>query len=512
MENYRANDGKNTVTGSQLPVSLYRSGDVRELDRRVIEDQGIAGFTLMRRAGRAVFDHVRSISPDLEQLTIVCGTGNNGGDGYVIACLAKQFGIDVRVIQVGDVVQLQGDALSARRHACQDGIEQQGFSPALTVSGGVVVDALLGTGLSGEVRDEVHVAIDWINQLGLPVVAVDVPSGLCSDTGYPLGTAVKAISTVSFIGLKQGLLTGMGPHYSGRVYYNDLAVPECVLAPQPESSHRLTLADELKALLPRSPCAHKGDFGHVLVAGGDLGMAGAPLMAAEAAGRVGAGLVSCATRPEHVAAIVSRRPEIMAQGVVSGQEAELLLTSPCAIVVGPGLGKGPWGEQLLQQICKAKQPMVMDADALNILSVGRVIKQAYRDNWILTPHPGEAARLLECSTVEIQQDRFAAVRALQQRFGGVIILKGAGSLVADATGAIYLCSDGNPGMASGGMGDVLSGVLGALLAQGLSLSEAARLGVCLHARAGDMAAKQGLRGTLATDLLPFLRQLINEGS
>jgi NAD(P)H-hydrate epimerase len=274
------------------------------------------------------------------------------------------------------------------------------------------------------------------------------------------------------------------------------------------SSQRLSLSQFGDKLPRRARNAHKGNFGHVMVVGGDHGMAGAAVMASQSALRVGAGLVSCATRPEHIAALVARCPEVMAHGVISGQEVEPLLERPSVIVLGPGLGQGPWGEQLLQKVMASELPLVVDADALNILAAGRVVKNPHRDNWILTPHPGEAARLLGCATGDIERDRFAAVVALQQNFGGAVILKGAGTLVA--AGSIpALCSYGNPGMASGGMGDVLSGILGGLLAQGLSAEIAAQLGVCLHGRAGDLAAADGERGTSATDLLPKLRVLVN---
>jgi len=493
-----------------LPTALYRAADVRELDRLAIEDRGVPGFTLMRRAARAAFDILLDHFPCPGMLTIVCGPGNNGGDGYVMASIARQQGLAVQVIQCGDLSKGSADAKLARARAEQDGVVFRPFDEQYIAEPGVVVDALLGTGLSGAVREDYASVINWINRSGLPVLAVDIPSGLCSDSGQVLGAAVAADLTVSFIGMKRGLLTGLGPNQCGQVYYDDLGVPEDIFDDVPAEVERLELEVARLALAPRRACDHKGSFGHVLVMGGDLGMAGAPAMAAEAAGRVGAGLVGCATRPEHVAPLVARCPEVMSAGVVSGQEAELLLEKPSVLVVGPGLGRGPWGEQLLQQAYKSGKPMVVDADALNIISEGRVIKAPYRDNWILTPHPAEAARLLACSTAEVQADRFAAAKALQQRFGGAVVLKGAGTLVADAGEVLGLCSEGNPGMATGGMGDVLSGVLGGLLAQGLLVDEAARLGVCLHARAGDLAALAGQRGTQATDLIGFLRQLINE--
>jgi len=492
----------------ELPLQLYRAEQVRQLDRIAIEEHGIPGFTLMRRAARAAFDRLLAKWPVPGKIIVFCGTGNNGGDGYVMASLARQQGVAVEVIQLGKRDSLSGDALQARQLAEMDGVIMHEFSPSLVLERGVIVDAMLGTGLGGEVRGDYVAAIQWLNNSGLPVLAVDIPSGLCSDTGRVMGVAVKAQQTVSFIGLKQGLLTGAGPDYTGELYYDSLSVPAEVFNGVEASSERLSL-QSLNSYLPRrSRIAHKGDFGHVLVAGGDYGMAGAAVMAAQAALRVGAGLVSCATRPEHIAAMVARCPEIMVHGVISGQEVEPLLERPSVIVLGPGLGQGPWGEQLLQKVIATKLPLVVDADALNIIAAGRVIKKPFRDNWILTPHPGEAARLLGCSTADIQADRFAAVLALQDRYGGAVILKGAGTLVA--AGALPgLSVYGSPGMAAGGMGDVLSGVLGALLAQGLSPATAARLGVCLHGRAGELASEGGERGTSATDLLSYLRVLVN---
>ncbi len=494
----------------KLPTPLYRAQQVRQLDRIAIEQEGIAGFTLMRRAGKAAFDILLETWPQVEKVTVFCGVGNNGGDGYVLATLALQHGIPIEIIQVGDDQKITGDALQARQLCQHDGVTIVDFSPGMHVDGGVFVDALLGTGLRGNVRGDYAEAIELINNQQCPVLALDIPSGLCSDTGQVFGVSVRADQTVSFIGLKQGLLTGCGPDYTGRVTFSDLAVPESIFQQVAATSNRLDIDELMVALPPRPATAHKGHFGHVMIVGGDSGMAGAATMASQAAGRVGAGLVSCATRPEHVPAIIGRCPEVMAHGVISGQEIEPLLDRATAVVVGPGLGRGPWGEQLLQKVFKLSVPIVVDADALNIIADGRVIKQPYKDNWILTPHPGEAARLLGCSNAEIEKDRFAAVAELQRRYGGAVILKGAGTLVADAemttTG---LCPYGNPGMAAGGIGDVLSGVLGALLAQGLSPGVAARLGVCLHGKAGDMAAESGQRGMVATDLIPYLRQLVN---
>jgi NAD(P)H-hydrate epimerase len=365
----------------------------------------------------------------------------------------------------------------------------------------------LGTGLAGDVRGDYVTAIESINASGRPVLAVDIPSGLCSDTGRCLGTAVRSSATVTFIGVKQGLLTGDALNYCGELHFADLEVPEDVYERVKPASRRLSLETELARLPEVAVTAHKGSFGHALVVGGDLGMAGAAIMAAEAAARCGAGLVSAATRSANLPGFNARRPEIMAHGVEARGELEALLDRASAVAVGPGLGQGAWAEQLLQRVTDTRLPLVLDADALNLLAKGCAVQDLARGGWILTPHPGEAARLLGTDTRAVQADRFAAVRAIQARYGGVVVLKGAGTLVAEDE-ATTLCPYGNPGMASGGMGDVLSGVLVALLAQGLSPGDAARLGVCLHSAAADQAAEEGMRGMVATDLLPPLRRLL----
>ena len=374
------------------------------------------------------------------------------------------------------------------------------------------MDALLGIGLRDAPRAEFAAAIEQINQAALPVLALDIPSGLNADTGAVAGAAVAANLTLTFIATKRGLLTGRGAALTGELVLANLDVPATTYDAIAPSAERLVL-DELVTLLePRAADAHKGDFGHVMVIGGDTGYGGAALMAAEAAARTGAGKVSVATRPEHVAAILARRPEVMACGVVSGQELEPLLARPTLLVVGPGLGRSPWSEQMLQQAIKSGLPLVLDADALNILAEGRVVPAAalqQHSPWLLTPHPAEAARLLGITTAEVQADRFAAVRGLAERYGASVILKGAGSLVASVDGIVGVVTDGNPGMASGGMGDVLSGIVGGLMAQRLSAHDAARLGAVAHACAADLAAEDmGQRGLLATDLIPYLGQLL----
>ena len=489
----------------ELPHQLYRATQVRKLDQVAIEEFNIPGTKLTENAGKFAFHALRAKWPESEKLTIFCGIGNNGGDGYVVARLAKQAGLQTRIIQVGSVEKIKGDALSAYHAMLRSGVEVETFSSATRFSPDVVVDGLLGTGLKGEVAGEWRAAIEAINQSNRPVLALDIPSGLHADTGQILGLAVHATLTVTFIGLKQGLFTADGAECCGEIRYSDLAVPPEVFSNIPSSAIRLDKYLFKDYLQPRSRVAHKGFFGHVLLVGGDSGMSGATRLAGEAAARVGAGLVSIATRTTHAEMLNNTRPELMCHGVEGGSDLGPLLKRATVVGIGPGLGQRPWARSLLSRVIDSQLPLVVDADGLNLLSQNPV----NRGNWILTPHPGEAARLLNCSTKEIQQDRFAAIRELQEQYGGVIVLKGSGTLVSSEDLSVGLCSAGNPGMASGGMGDVLSGVIAGLLAQKFSLKQAACIGVTLHAVAADMAARSGERGILAGDLMEPLHYLVN---
>mgnify|MGYP001213361440 CR=1 FL=1 len=485
---------------------LYLPEQTRELDRIAIEDCGVPGYTLMQRAGAAAYELLRKRWPDARRLAIVCGVGNNAGDGYVIGRLALQDGFHVDLLGLGDPAKLRGDARTAHDDYLAVGGSVLAFDSRQLAKCDVIVDAVFGTGLDREVEGAWAEAVAAINATECPVLAVDIPSGLHGARGTVLGHAVHAEVTATFIGRKAGLYTGAGPEHCGEIVFFDLAVPAEVYT-RVAPFARLT-GDEVRAPLrrPRPRGAHKGLFGHVLVVGGDHGMGGAVRMAAEAAARVGAGLTSVATRSVHCAGLLSARPELMCHALDSAQDLEPLLARASVVAVGPGLGRSAWARGLLEAVLAFKGPLVVDADALNLLS------EAPRRNarWILTPHPGEAARLLGCRAAQVQADRFAAAEALCNRYGGVVILKGAGTIVRSESGAIRVVSGGNPGMASGGMGDTLTGVVAGLLAQGLDSDVAATMGAYLHAAAGDRAAAgQGERGLLASDLLPHLRRLVN---
>ncbi len=485
----------------ELPSTLYSAEQVRELDRIAIQERGIAGATLMARAGSAAYAVLCKRWPQARVITIVCGTGNNAGDGYVVAALARQAKKQVQLLQLGDVSRLSGDALDAYRRMRRTGVVESPFDPAHLAGCDVVVDAIFGTGLDREVGGRWRDAITAVNASAKPVLAIDIPSGLHATRGEVLGVAVRASATVTFIGLKLGLFTGAGRGFCGAVEFAGLEVPEDVFAGVSPTAVRL----DSQGLAKREPTAHKGQFGHVLVIGGDLGFAGAARLAGEAAARVGAGLVSVATRPEHASAVVGARPELMCRGVSNPGELADLAERATVLALGPGLGQSAWSTTLFGAALATELPMVVDADALNLLA--RAPRR--RADWVLTPHPGEAARLLDTSTRAVQSDRLAAVRALVERYGGVCVLKGSGTLVFATDAGVGLSAAGNPGMATGGMGDVLTGVIAGLVAQGLTPVEAAREGVCLHAEAADQAALAGERGLLAGDLMPPLRSLVN---
>jgi NAD(P)H-hydrate epimerase len=492
----------------QLPYALYTAAQVREFDRIVIEEYGIPGADLMERAGTRACHWMQKRWPDLSEILVVCGIGNNAGDGLVLARHARQAGLRVRVLQLGDAAKLRGDALTMA-----DAWRVQGgeIEPYAGVPGkpGLIVDALLGTGLERDVAGPWAAAIDEINRHQAPVFALDIPSGLNADSGRVMGGAIHAEATLSFIGLKQGMFTGKGPDCCGEVAFDTLDVPARVYGRQLLAARRIDWHKLADLMGRRRRTAHKGDFGHLLVIGGGTGYGGAIRLAAEAGARSGAGLVTVASHPEHTATLNVGRPELMCRGVEAGEHLAPLLERASVMALGPGLGRDDWGERMFLAASASVLPTVLDADGLYWLS-----RHAdRRDNRIITPHPGEAARLLGCSTGEVQADRFAAVGALQERFGGVVVLKGAGTLIADGSAhPPALCSDGNPGMASGGTGDLLTGIIGALVAQGHALRLAAELGVSLHAAAGDRAAAKGEIGMLAGDLLPELRRLLNQGA
>ncbi len=482
--------------------SLYTASQVRELDKIIIQEGGVPGLTLMQRAARACAQALLEHWPAPGKVAVLCGSGNNAGDGFILAGLLAAKGIEVEVALVGRAPADETDAGRAIRF-CRESKVPLVQVPTALQGAGLIVDALLGTGLNGQVRPAYAEAIARANNSGLPILAVDLPSGLCPDTGNLLGETIKADVTVTFIGRKFGLLTNNGPEQTGKLIFAGLDVPDSMYAKVEATAGILSYETLAKLLKPRHRNTHKVSHGRLLVVGGDEGMAGAASLAAEAALYAGAGMVQVATRQENVAGITARRPEVMAMGIATGPELDSLVECADAVVLGPGLGRKNWGRDLFNRIMETRLPLVVDADGLNLLAE----KPQHRDNWILTPHPGEAERLLHRSP---QADRLAAVRQMSGQYGGTFLLKGAGTLVCGPGGKVDLCPYGNPGMSVAGMGDLLAGVIGGLLAQGIAQDGAARLGAVVHSLAADELVKsQGERGLLASELLPGIRRLVN---
>lgn len=487
------------------PLPLYRPEQIRAMDRHASVQAGVSANELMRRAGAAAWALLRARWPKARRIGIVCGPGNNGGDGYVVAKLAKAAGCQVQVLIPGGELpraSAAGRAWSEWREAGGTTRIFDGDLPEVDVW----VDALYGTGLKRAPERGGQSIIERINASRLPVLALDVPSGLDADKGRAEGIAIRADATLSFVGAKRGLYTGRARDICGEVLVDTLGLDSELFVDFPPAARLYRAGLLASGLPPRHADAHKGEYGHVLCVGGEAGMGGAVRLCAEAALRTGAGLASVATRREGVAALVAARPEAMTHAVETAEALNVLIAQADILAVGPGLGRGEWGHDLFEAALASGKPLILDADGLNWLAQKpRPLPQA-----ILTPHPGEAARLLGTDKNAIQNDRFAAIDALVERFQCTVVLKGAGTLVSAPGETTAVIDAGNPGMATGGMGDVLTGVIAALQAQHFPRFDAAVLGALLHAAAGDAAARiGGERGLLPSDLFPHLRRLAN---
>ncbi|KZZ48442.1 hypothetical protein A3758_01685 [Oleiphilus sp. HI0118] len=526
-----------------IPNTLYLADQVRELDRIAIQEYGIAGFELMSKAARFAFHAMIRFWPKTENILVLCGAGNNAGDGYVLASIAKKKGLSVQVVALSGPAKLTGDAQTAYQDCVRaqtpislfEELKQGGFSKQLNAlpKDSVIVDAIFGTGLcrpvSGDhlkviqsvnAKNEQALHAEEIDSTGIKILAIDIPSGLSANTGQVLGACLKADLTATFIGNKLGLMTGKGRHYSGTLVFDDLDVPATAYEGIEATAFCPQLGKLRSALGPRTMHSHKGKQGRALLIGGNTGFAGAILLASQACARTGAGLTSVITKAEHCSSVVLNQPEIMAHSATSPDAPELFACAD-VIGIGPGLGQDAWAYQLLEKSLKQNGFKVLDADALNLLAKHPELSALIDDQTVLTPHPGEAARLLETSAAEIERDRLSSVRALQKTFGCHIILKGSGTLIAHphslSEPEISLSRYGNPGMASGGMGDTLTGILCAIIAQMAnantpkSTSRAIELAVCLHSAAADIEANQhGERGLLASDLPNTARTLLND--
>ena len=497
---------------TSLTHQVYKVNQLQQHEADAAQALGINLFQLMERAGAAVFTRIRQHYPNVRHLLVVSGKGNNGGDGYIVAKLAHQAGFTVSVIVTAQRQNIKGDALRALQALEQIPVSltfsssiEQSITDITNTQADLMLDCVFGIGFRGHLSADHNALIQHINRQDWIRVAVDVPSGLDANVGTVTSTAVKADLTITFIAYKQGLLTGQAANYVGELLLETLGVnhafSNCVVT----DVFRQT-AQQVPALQKREAASHKGCVGMLLTIGGNSAFTGAICLASEAALRSGASLVSVCCHEESRQSLLARRPELM---VIAHSAQELVAATAFkkvkAIVIGPGLGRDNWAKKLYQSVLSFDHPKVLDADALHFLAE----QPQQCQHWILTPHPGEAAVLLSCTIAEIEANRFLSVKKIAQRYGGICVLKGAGTLVSDGQ-SVWINTTGNAGMASGGMGDVLSGIIGALALQTADLYQAARLGVYIHGRAADIIAKKhGQIGILASDLYHEVQRLIN---
>ncbi|WP_404341440.1 NAD(P)H-hydrate dehydratase [Pseudoalteromonas mariniglutinosa] len=489
-----------------LAQQLFLAQQVREYESKAAARAGVSMFTLMKRAGQAVFIQCVAHFPNVQRYVILVGHGNNAGDAYIVASLAKQAGKEVAVLAADLNKQLSGDALTAQRQWQALGGSIENYTANALNNAEIIIDGLLGTGLNNTVREPFLTMIKEINAQPLPIIAIDLPSGLNADTGMVQGAAIKATITVTFVGIKQGLTTGLGRTYVGQLIFDDLAIADEFSALTTATASRVNI-NSFQRMAKRPEHSHKGSHGKLLCIGGNQGTAGAIRLSGEAALRMGAGAVRVYTHHTSVMPISIGRPELM----VSAEDLDSALRWASCVVIGPGLGQDDWAQHTFDKVmlfCLAKAiPLVMDADALNLLA--NSVNHYHLRHTVMTPHPGEAARLLSVSCHAIEANRFYYAKQLATRYAATCVLKGAGTII-DSDAHTWVCEEGSPALAVAGSGDVLTGVIGGLLAQGLDTELAARYGVTLHAKAGSIAAEQsGERGMLASDLFMIIRQLVN---
>ncbi|WP_366922922.1 NAD(P)H-hydrate dehydratase [Metallumcola ferriviriculae] len=510
-------------------MKVVTSDEMQQLDQKAIK-LGIPGVILMENAGFKVVESIQNYFGGQladKQVTIVVGKGNNGGDGLVIARHLSNSKVKVKIFLTSDPTEYSGDAATNMRIVEQMGIpvfrlEDENDLTRLNVTllyTDMVVDAIFGTGFRGSPRGLTAQVMETVNESGVPVLAVDVPSGLDASSGKIKGVCVRADITVTFALPKLGLLVEPGVGAVGKLVVADISIPQSLLDSTGSRTEMVDLDWCIQAIPPRESTGHKGTYGHVLVIGGSMGMSGAPILAAKAALKAGAGLVTLAV-PRSIQQITAAQiTEILTCGVAetasgtfaaaeAAAQLQPLISTATAVVIGPGMSQGDEvGVFLAALLPKIHKPLVIDADALNIIAGLEGMR--FLRSTVLTPHPGEMARLLGQSVGQVQSSRLEAVTEAVKKYGTTVLLKGARSLTATSEQFVYVNTTGNPGMATGGSGDVLAGIIGALLAQGLATEKAAAAGAYLHGLAGDEAASvQGQMGLVAGDLPEMLPRVL----
>jgi hydroxyethylthiazole kinase-like uncharacterized protein yjeF len=490
--------------------SLFTGIAAKQIDQIVINEFGHQGLDLMTRAGQFAFHKIRQRlakqAGPIEML-LMCGPGNNGGDGYVIGRCALDARWTVKLLAFGAPKSADARQAAEQFKVAGGDIASADSWPNL-YQPDVVVDALLGVGISGVPRSAMACAIETANKLDALKVAIDVPSGIDADTGFAYQESFKADLTISFMVEKIGLRTGPAMNYVGDITVDDLGIDPQAIEQVAPCANLLRPSKELRHKLLRQPDSHKGSYGHVVIAGGDNGMLGATLLAGRAALRCGSGKVHILSTQAHLDMPALGCPELMSQVFIENDIS--LVQQASVVVLGPGLGLLDWGQQVFNSLIDLSKPMVIDADALSLLS--KTAARRTKSPWVLTPHPGEAARLLGCSNAEIQKDRLSAALKIAKQYDCVCVLKGVGTLIAGGGGLPVLCDRGNAGMASAGMGDVLSGMIAAFIGLGIEPRQAAELAVYLHASAADEVVHNSAQACLiASDVinqLPVSLQLL----
>jgi hydroxyethylthiazole kinase-like uncharacterized protein yjeF len=487
-----------------MQTPIYFSHEIRQLEQ-IAQNNGITD--LMEKAGLAAAELARDLLAEQSSVLILVGPGNNGGDALVAARHLKAWWFKVSVVFAGEAAKLPPDAANALQAWREAGGELLDAIPA-DGNWGLVIDGLFGIGLARELSGRHLELVREINRMNLPVLALDVPSGLDADAGQTFRAAIRASHTLSFIALKPGLLTAYGPDYSGQIHVDTLGLnAPALLKP---SGWLLEKSEVAAALKPRPRNSHKGMLGSVGILGGASAMCGAALLAGRAALKLGAGRVYAALLTDAAPAVDMGQPELM----LCSPERLFQLDHLNCLAVGPGLGQSPQAVQLLRQALETELPLVLDADALNLLAIHDDLQELTKNrkgSTILTPHSAEAARLLSSATHDIQQERVHSATLIAQRLNSLVVLKGAGSICATPNGEWFVNPTGNPGMSSAGMGDVLSGMIAALIAQRLTPQSALLLAVYLHGAAADDLVEQGIGpiGLTAMEVADAARMLLN---
>ena len=493
-----------------LSKKIFSTQKISSIERSAILEKKGNDLTLMRKAARFSWNEIRKKYPNTKKWLILCGIGNNAGDGMALASIALKNNFDVKIYYFFPEKTFTGCAAVVHNElkclAPQNTLEIIDYlDEGILNDSDLIIDAIFGIGINRPIDNSKIPKINLINNQDAAIVSLDIPSGVHPDSGQIMGAAIRASMTITFISHKLCFYFGEGKDLSGDIKCSHLNISQKYFSGLTEDMRIINKSYTQKKLLKRKSDTHKGDYGHVLIVGGGPGMHGAALLSGESSLRGGAGKVTIFMHESHRSLINKARPELMFIFSNEGINIQSILSKVDVVAIGPGLGLDDWARSVFKYVNLSNKPLVVDADALNILSE----KNLKRDDWVLTPHPGEAATLMGKSSLEIQENRLLYLKKLKDSYGGTIVLKGKNTLIGSKDIVTNICTQGNPGMASAGMGDVLTGLIAAMISQGMDHFEAASVGVEVHARAGDLAARGGERGLIAGDVINEIRGCVN---